>query len=94
MNATELLKNESPLKTLSAELRQMIVRIAEGLCASHLIEKSGRELVIHFGYITDCNNLEAISTWVYRQIEISQAESQEMLLQQIIDNFESTIYQL
>ena len=91
MKNLNLLDVKNPLLLLSNNHQQAIQCIAEGLCLSQSINTQGKELIMHFGYLSDSTNLTAISTWVYDQVLKSNENSQSKLIEKIKDEFEEAI---
>ena len=91
MKNLNLLDVDNPLEQLEKNHQIAIQCIAEGLCLSQCINSQGKELIMYFGYLSDANNLAAISTWVYGQVIKSQEDSQSKMIQQIKDEFEEVI---
>ena len=65
MQLHEFFNQPSELKSEPEEIRTRITQLAEMLCEEHSISKDDKQLTIRVGCLSDKNNLEAISSWVY-----------------------------
>lgn len=94
MNTMQLLQQENPLKQEPPQLKKAIARIAESFCLRHSIDPKAAELVVHFGYLNDENNHEAISTWIYNAMSSIDADSQTELTTILKIKFENELHDL
>lgn len=91
MNTLELFAVPSPLKSETAEIRQIVHRLARSLCHLHGIQEVSDELVISFGVLSDKDNSEAVSSWIYQQIKSQSYSTQEELLRELVGSFEQKL---
>lgn len=91
MTALELFNQPSPLKSEPACVREIVQRLASSLCTRFGFCPDSDDLVISCGYFSDKNNAEAVSTWVYEQLQDQSPTSQEELLHTLDRLFERKV---
>ncbi len=93
MNIINLLEQKNPLHDESIKVRKAVTVISDGLCLKYNIDKRGEEFVLMFGFLSDKNNLEAVSAWVYQSMQDITVNSMQEMLAQIEVSFENKLIQ-
>jgi len=88
MSVQLLLQQQSPLKNESIEIQNAMRAYAHGLCREFQVEPYGLGLVTHFGFATDGNNCEAISSWVYQKAIQADTDNQKAFKAFLTTHFE------
>lgn len=65
----DYLTKKSPLKNEPADIRYFVEELAYSLCGAFCIPRDKRTLSLELGVFSDKNNLEAVSTWVYYELQ-------------------------
>ena len=91
MKIKDLITMQSPLKDENSDVRKAVRRIARTLCMGHGIHPERDECIAEFGLLTDQNNEESVSFWVYQQLPKYQAESQDDLFRELSIQFAKKI---
>ena len=94
MSVINPLEQKNLLHVAPSEVRKAVTKISEGLCIKYNIDKTGDELVVFIGFLSDKNNLEAISAWVYQMMQEIEVSSIKELLTQLETYFENRLTQL